>query len=110
MIAFLFSPLARYAAIALTVIGALTFIYAKGYSHGSAHVQRNWDAAVARAIERGTDARAEAEREIEPVVDQPAPASCPEAPVPKGVAPRKPAAAPVMPRWLRDDQRNRDNR
>ncbi len=91
-------------------IGALAFnfVYTMGYQHGSDGMRSQWLAAEQRTIEHAADVRRSAEQEIEPVVET-QPEACPEPPpVPGTVTPLR---APVaVPRWMRDDKRNRDNR
>jgi hypothetical protein len=111
--AVVFIPSIRTFAISVGVVWVLVFLaYTYGDSNGAARVQEKWDAAILAAVERGTDAREQAERETEPVVDEPPPASCPDTPAPagKGVAPRKPAPPPAMPGWMRDDIYRRNDR
>lgn len=90
-------------AIAFNVaIGALAFnfAYTMGYRHGANVTRAEWAAAEARQLERGADARAEAEQAI-PQLDGAQPDAVP-VPVP---VPRN-----GVPRWMRDDIYNRDNR
>ncbi len=72
VVSFFLSPLGRWVAGALLIAALLGGIYTKGYSDGKQNVQSKWDAAVQAAIQRGTNARTEAERDIEP---QPSPGS-----------------------------------
>lgn len=64
VIVFLLSPVGRWLAIAIVAVSALVGIYGKGYFDGKANVQAKWDAAVHAAIERGTKARTDAERDV----------------------------------------------
>lgn len=89
-------------AVALNVaIGALAFnaVYTTGYQNGAATTRREWTDAEARTIEHGADVRRNAEQEIEAVPETPPVAGNP-VPVPRG----------AVPRWMRDDRHNRDNR
>lgn len=102
-----FPPFRRIAILAaafwLTAFIALTV----GDTNGARRVTSEWKAAEQRAIERGSDVREQAEKEIPPVVGDPAPAACEPAP--------PPAAVPATRRWpwprrVRDnDPYNRDN-
>lgn len=64
IIAFFLSPLGRWIGGALLVVAIAGGIYGKGYFDGKANVQARWDAAVQAAIERGANARVDAERDV----------------------------------------------
>lgn len=64
ILSLILSPVGRWVAGALVVMALLGGIYGKGYSDGKAVVQAKWDAAVLAAIERGKNARTDAEREV----------------------------------------------
>lgn len=48
------------AVVAFTLMGAIAY----GYKNGSDEVRRQWDAALTREVEKGSKARADAERDV----------------------------------------------
>jgi hypothetical protein len=65
MLAFLLSPIGRWLIGAGVIIAALTaaYFYLKGV--GYAQCKADWDAAIAEGIERGNEARSDAERDVD---------------------------------------------
>ena len=63
-LAFFLSPLGRWLGGAAIVLAVVAGIYMKGHSDGSDRVQRKWDAAVQAAIDKGSKARTDAERDV----------------------------------------------
>jgi hypothetical protein len=99
-----FPPLRKFA-IAAGVLWAVAFLaYTYGDNNGADRVQDDWKAAEQRAIERGSDARSEAESAIPPLVEEPRPE-----PVVPGVVAPVPRSKPAAPRRLSNDRYERDN-
>ena len=61
---FFLSPLGRWVGGGVIVAAFIGGIYIKGYVDGKQNVQAKWDAAIQAAIERGENARDEAERTV----------------------------------------------
>jgi hypothetical protein len=95
-------------------VGALAFnfVYTMGLQHGASATKAAWDAAVQQSIDRGGDAREQAESEIPPVAgDPPPPAACELAEPAAPPAASPPAARKPAPRRLfPNDRFDRDNR
>lgn len=64
ILAFFLSPIGRYVGGALIVLLAVGAIYLKGHSNGYASCKSDWQAAEQRTIEKGANARRDAERDV----------------------------------------------
>ncbi len=63
ILGYFFPPMRRIAIEIAVAVVTFGIIYATGRREGRAAKQREWDDAEARSIQRGTDARAAAERD-----------------------------------------------
>lgn len=64
-VAWFFPPFRKYAIAAGLVVLGLLGIYRKGYKQGGEHKQKEWDNAVERDMQKGNQARADAERDVD---------------------------------------------
>jgi hypothetical protein len=104
MAVFLWVPLpgARHAAVAVASVCVIfLFLAPKLYIEGIRHEKAKWDAAEAAAVQRGTEARAAAEREV---ARQTAEAQAGDSDAGRGLARRI-----FHPRRVRRDANDRDN-
>jgi hypothetical protein len=65
ILAFIFSPLGRYAIIALVAVGAVTGIYVKGRSDGRTAYKAKIEREIKNAIDKGDAARERALRDFD---------------------------------------------
>ena len=59
-----FPPFRKYALMAAAAVGVVLGIYRKGYKEGEARKKKEWDNAIERDVQKGSDARAAAERDV----------------------------------------------
>lgn len=65
VLAYLFPPFRKLAILAGGVIVALLAAYTKGSRDATRRKQAQWDRAIVRDVEKGRDARADAERAVD---------------------------------------------
>lgn len=61
----------QIAVVLLLLAGIYVYAYAKGDIEGRAVIQHRWDAAVTAAIDKGNQAREDAEASVPPVLVEP---------------------------------------
>jgi hypothetical protein len=70
ILAFIFSPIGRYAVIALVAVSAVTGIYVKGRSDGRTSYKAKIEREISDAINKGDAARADALRRFDAAPDE----------------------------------------
>ena len=65
ILAFIFSPIGRYAVIALVAVSAIGGIYVKGRSDGKTAYKSKIEREIKDAVTKGDDARADALRKFD---------------------------------------------